>query len=170
MNELAIRHESALTVSLDTKELIKASVLQNTLRAYRRALDSLAEWLDAELNDAVLAKYVTQLHQSGKAKELGRGQTVSLALKGIITRKWGANRIEKSQSKEYYRSIAILQRRRQKERVGTGRRRGVIREKADTGGLAAAKMNAPRQYQALREGDSLCFKREKVWKVLQVWA
>ena len=56
-----------VTIGADTKQLIQATLSENTLKAYRRALDSLAVWLDAELNDAVLAEYITHLHQSGKS-------------------------------------------------------------------------------------------------------
>ena len=68
MNELAIKQGTAkLAISNSARELIKACVSDNTLKAYRRALDSLAVWLDSELSDAVLAEYITHLHQSGKA-------------------------------------------------------------------------------------------------------
>ena len=56
-----------VTIGADTKQLIQATLSENTLKAYQRALDSLAVWLDAELNDAVLAEYITHLHQSGKS-------------------------------------------------------------------------------------------------------
>ena len=56
-----------VTIGADTKQLIQATLSENTLKAYRRALDSLAVWLDAELNDAVLAEYIMHLHQSGKS-------------------------------------------------------------------------------------------------------
>ena len=67
MNELAIRRENALDISADTKELIQARVSENTLRAYRRTLDSFAGWLTTELNDVVLAEYISELHRSGKS-------------------------------------------------------------------------------------------------------
>ena len=68
MNELAIRQENAVAISEDTAELIQAGVSANTLRAYRRALDSLASWLTTESNDAVLAEYITHLHRSGNRR------------------------------------------------------------------------------------------------------
>ena len=70
MNELAVSFEQGtqlLAVSDSTKGLIKAGVSENTLRAYRRALDNLAGWINAPLDDAVLAEYITHLHQSGKS-------------------------------------------------------------------------------------------------------
>ena len=74
MDALAIGQKNAVVISLDTEELIKAGVSENTLKAYRRALVELNTWLyamkraDSEpLKDAVLAEYITQLHQSGKA-------------------------------------------------------------------------------------------------------
>ena len=73
MNELAIKQGTAkLAISNSARELIKACVSDNTLKAYRRALDSLAVWLDSELSDAVLAEYITHLHQSGKASSTNR--------------------------------------------------------------------------------------------------
>ena len=45
-------------------------VSDNTLKAYRRALKDLEAWMhDAgnELNDSVLAAYLTELHDSGKS-------------------------------------------------------------------------------------------------------
>ena len=44
MNELAIGQENTVVISLDTKELIKAGVAENTLNAYRRALKDLDSW------------------------------------------------------------------------------------------------------------------------------
>ena len=61
------RAKNAVVISLDTKKLIEAGISDNTLKAYRRALLELDAWLDAELNDPVLASYITELHQSGKA-------------------------------------------------------------------------------------------------------
>ena len=70
MNELAVTFEQGtqpLAVSDSTKGLIRSGVSENTLRAYRRALDNLSGWLNAPLDDAVLAEYITHLHQSGKS-------------------------------------------------------------------------------------------------------
>ena len=67
MHDMMIGQENAVVMSLDTEGLIKAGVSENKLQAYRRALNSLAGWLDRELNDAVLAEYITLLHRSGKA-------------------------------------------------------------------------------------------------------
>jgi len=70
MNELAVAYEqgsSKLAISDAAKGLIKAGVSENTLRAYRRALDGLAAWLNAPLSDAVLGEYVTHLHATGKS-------------------------------------------------------------------------------------------------------
>ena len=39
MDKMAIGQENAVVISRDTKELIKAGVSENTLKAYRRALD-----------------------------------------------------------------------------------------------------------------------------------
>ena len=56
MNELAVREENVLAISGETEELIRASVSEKTLRAYRRALKDLDAWLGNHgLNDAVPA-------------------------------------------------------------------------------------------------------------------
>ena len=87
MDELAIRQENALAISADTKELIQAGVSENTLRAYRRALDSLAGWLTTKLNDAVLAEYITELHRSGKSPS-----TISQVVAAV---KWQAKNLNR---------------------------------------------------------------------------
>ena len=52
----------------ETASLIKASVAENTLKAYQRALQSLTTWLSGRvLSDALLANYITALHETGKS-------------------------------------------------------------------------------------------------------
>ena len=52
----------------ETASLIKASIAENTLKAYQRALQSLTVWLSGRiLSDALLANYITQLHETGKS-------------------------------------------------------------------------------------------------------
>ena len=52
----------------ETASLIKASIAENTLKAYQRALQSLETWLlGRTLSDALLANYITQLHEAGKS-------------------------------------------------------------------------------------------------------
>ena len=52
----------------ETAFLIKASVAENTLKAYQRALQSLTMWLSGRvLSDALLANYITSLHDNGKS-------------------------------------------------------------------------------------------------------
>ena len=52
----------------ETASLIKASVAENTLKAYQRALQSLTNWLAGKtLSDAFLANYITSLHENGKS-------------------------------------------------------------------------------------------------------
>ena len=70
MNELAVKQENSPKVSDSTKELIRAGVSHNTLKAYGWALQRLDEWLsidERKLDDAVLAEYITHLHESGKS-------------------------------------------------------------------------------------------------------
>ena len=94
MDALAIGQKNAVVISLDTEELIKAGVSENTLKAYRRALVELNTWLyamkraDSEpLKDAVLAEYITQLHQSGKAPS-----TIAQVVAAV---KWQAKNIDR---------------------------------------------------------------------------
>ena len=52
----------------ETASLIKASIAENTLKAYQRALQSLTTWLAGRtLSDALLANYITVLHDNGKS-------------------------------------------------------------------------------------------------------
>ena len=87
MDALAIGQKNAVVISLDTEELIKAGVSENTLKAYRRALVELDAWRDAELNDSVLAMYITELHQCGKAPS-----TIAQVVAAV---KWQAKNIDR---------------------------------------------------------------------------
>ena len=52
----------------ETESLIKASIAENTLKAYQRALRQLTKWLSGQtLSDALLANYITVLHEDGKS-------------------------------------------------------------------------------------------------------
>ena len=52
----------------ETASLIKASIAENTLKAYQRALQKLTDWLSGRiLSDVLLANYITQLHDNGKS-------------------------------------------------------------------------------------------------------
>ena len=70
MNDLAVKPEHMIVISDSTKELIRAGVSHNTLKAYGEALRRLEEWLsidERKLDDVVLAEYITHLHESGKS-------------------------------------------------------------------------------------------------------
>ena len=71
MNAIVNANESnvpVLQLPKETESLIKASVAENTLKAYQRALQSLTAWLSARtLSDTLLANYITQLYESGKS-------------------------------------------------------------------------------------------------------
>ena len=68
---------SILQLPEETETLIKASIAENTLKAYQRALQSLTVWLAGKtLSDALLANYITQLHETGKSPAT-IGQTVA---------------------------------------------------------------------------------------------
>ena len=52
----------------ETQTLIKASLSENTLKAYQRALQRLTDWLSGRtLSDALLANYITEMHNAGKS-------------------------------------------------------------------------------------------------------
>ena len=52
----------------ETESLIKASIAENTLKTYQRALQSLTAWLSGRtLSDAFLANYITVLHETDKS-------------------------------------------------------------------------------------------------------
>ena len=59
---------TSLQLPEETKTLIKASIAENTLKAYQHALQKLTDWLSGRtLSDALLANYITQLHDNGKS-------------------------------------------------------------------------------------------------------
>ena len=58
----------SLRLPEETEFLIKASIAENTLKAYQRALQDLTTWLSGRtLSDALLANYITALHETGKS-------------------------------------------------------------------------------------------------------
>ena len=66
--EAADPKTSTLQLPEETASLIKASIAENTLKAYQRALRSLETWLSGRtLSDALLANYITELHEKGKS-------------------------------------------------------------------------------------------------------
>ena len=80
MNALVNANESNVPVphlSEETESLIKASVAENTLKAYRRALHALERWLAGRsLSDELLSTYITALHKDDKSPAT-IGQVVS---------------------------------------------------------------------------------------------
>ena len=67
MNDL-VNQNNRLAVSTETASLIQSSVAPNTIAAYRRATQKLEAWLDYQVvTDALLANYITELHQQGKS-------------------------------------------------------------------------------------------------------
>ena len=67
MNQLT-RVEANVPVSVGTAKLIRASVSDNTLKAYRHALKKLETWLGGRgLDDRVLAEYIAELHTAGRS-------------------------------------------------------------------------------------------------------
>ena len=59
---------ASLQLPEETTSLIKASIAENTQKAYQRALHGLETWLlGRTLSDPLLASYVTILHDAGKS-------------------------------------------------------------------------------------------------------
>ena len=59
---------SSLQLPDETASLIKASIAENTQKAYQRALRDLELWLSGQpLSDGLLANDITALHESGKS-------------------------------------------------------------------------------------------------------
>ena len=70
MNAIVNPETNDITQQLpqETESLIKASIAENTLKAYQLALQSLTVWLSGRvLSDALLANYITALHEAGKS-------------------------------------------------------------------------------------------------------
>ena len=68
MNDLAVKPEHMIVISDSTKELIRAGVSHNTLKAYRHALKKLESWLGGRgLDDRMLAEYIAELHTAGRS-------------------------------------------------------------------------------------------------------
>ena len=71
MNAIVNRTEPHITILQilgETESLIKASVSENTLKAYQRALHNLETWLlGRTLTDALLATYITELYTADKS-------------------------------------------------------------------------------------------------------
>ena len=66
--EAAEPKAASLQIPEETVSLIKASIAENTLKAYQRALNDLTNWLSGRtLSDALLANYITGLHEAGKS-------------------------------------------------------------------------------------------------------
>ena len=66
--EAAEPKAASLQIPEETASLIKASIAENTLKAYQRALWNLETWLSGRtLSDALLANYITSLHEAGKS-------------------------------------------------------------------------------------------------------
>ena len=75
-NLVATQNDTAL-VNADTENiaivskiqtLINASISENTLKAYQRALAKLTTWLSGRtLSDVLLANYITEVHRDGKS-------------------------------------------------------------------------------------------------------
>ena len=60
--------EAPLQLPEETASLIKASIAENTQKAYQRALHGLETWLSGRtLSDPLLANYITGLHEAGKS-------------------------------------------------------------------------------------------------------
>ena len=119
MNELALKQGSAaLAISDAAKDLIRSGVSENTLRAYRRALDDLSSWLNAPLDDAVLAEYVAHLHQTGKSPS-----TIAQAVAAV---KWQAKNLNRSEVVGAFTERTLAGIRREGKERGRGQVDGLV--------------------------------------------
>ena len=68
MNHLAEQKETGLAIAPETAQLIQQGIAPSTLKRYRTLSLRLETWLDGRLlTDALLASYITELHQQGKS-------------------------------------------------------------------------------------------------------
>ena len=69
MNHLATQTPAAgLSVTAETADLIQQGIAPSTLKRYRKLSLRLETWLNGHsLTDALLASYITELHQQGKS-------------------------------------------------------------------------------------------------------
>ena len=69
MSELVVQQQdTGLRISTETKELIQSSIADSTLKRYQRLSKQIEAWLNGSmLTDALLADYITELHQQGKS-------------------------------------------------------------------------------------------------------
>ena len=66
-----------IAIASETASLIKASIAENTQKAYQRTLNDLTNWLSGRtLSDQLLANYITTLHKVGKSPAI-IGQAVA---------------------------------------------------------------------------------------------
>ena len=80
MKDLTVLKSGA--VSEETADLILASVSNNTLNAYRKAIERIEDWLEGRaLDDALLAAYVTELFHDGQSPA-----TISQAVSAVSWR------------------------------------------------------------------------------------
>ena len=93
METLAVSETRGLVISEQQAELIRSSVSENTLKAYRHATQKLETWLDDRvLNDRLLAEYITSLHSQGKSPA-----TIALVVAAV---KWQAKDLSVRGSKD----------------------------------------------------------------------
>ena len=68
-NALEKRQTSISELGPQIKNLIQSSIAENTKKAYQHALQGIEDWKPESetLNDALLAAYLTELHENGKS-------------------------------------------------------------------------------------------------------
>ena len=79
MNDLVKKDTTVIEISDSTKELIRAGVSENTLRAYGWALQKLDEWLSAALSPRELDRCTTCRvhHPSIRIRQIARNNRTS---------------------------------------------------------------------------------------------
>ena len=116
MNDLVEPNTADLQLPESTASLIKASIAENTQKAYQQALRGVETWLNGRtLSDALFADYLTTLHEGGKSPST-IGQVVAAV-------KWQL----KHQSNPYFQQMPItLATLAGIRRDGKGRGRGQV--------------------------------------------
>ena len=161
METLAVSETRGLVISEQQAELIRFSVSENTLKAYRHATQKLETWLDDRvLNDRLLAEYITSLHSQGKSPA-----TIALVVAAV---KWQAKDLSVNGGLSLpitARTLAGI-RRAGKER-GRGQVDGLIWSDVER---VCAFAEADRTIAGLRDSAMICLMSDCLLRISEVVA
>ena len=83
MDAMIVKNETAVIANHETRALIRSSLSENTLKAYRQALLPLTEWLNGQtLTEELLVQYLTEQYEKGLSPS-----TISMTVSAV---KWRA--------------------------------------------------------------------------------